>query len=131
MKSAKKVLYCNFNWRRSLMEAILMIKIGHCWVIKFRLLILYPYLFTIIPFSQKMLRKRVLVQQNLYSYLDGESWLSHCVTSRRSRVQFPVVSFGIFHWHNPSGRTMALGMIQHLTEMSIRIFFWGLKAAGA
>ena len=27
---------------------------------------------------------------------------------------------GIFHWHNPSDRTMALGSTQPLTEMSTR-----------
>jgi hypothetical protein len=27
---------------------------------------------------------------------------------------------GIFHWHNSSGRTMALGLTQSLTEMSKR-----------
>jgi hypothetical protein len=31
----------------------------------------------------------------------------------------------IFHWHNPSGRTMALGSTQLLTEMSIRNISWG------
>jgi len=32
---------------------------------------------------------------------------------------------GIFHWHNPSGRTMALGMTQPLTEMSTRNIYGG------
>jgi hypothetical protein len=32
---------------------------------------------------------------------------------------------GIFHWHNPSGRTMVLGLIQPLTEISIRNISWG------
>jgi len=32
---------------------------------------------------------------------------------------------GIFHWHNPSGRTMALGSTQPLTEMSTRNISWG------
>jgi len=32
---------------------------------------------------------------------------------------------GIFHWHNPSGRTMALGLTQPLTEMSTRNISWG------
>jgi hypothetical protein len=32
---------------------------------------------------------------------------------------------GIFHWHNTSGRTMALGSIQPLTEMSARNISWG------
>jgi hypothetical protein len=38
---------------------------------------------------------------------------------------------GIFHWHNPVGRTMALGSTQPLTEMSTRNISWGVKAAGA
>jgi len=38
---------------------------------------------------------------------------------------------GIFHWHNPSSHTMALGLTQLLTEMSIRNISWGVKAAGA
>jgi hypothetical protein len=37
----------------------------------------------------------------------------------------------IFHWPNPSGRTMALGSTQPLTEMSTRNISWGVKAAGA
>ena len=32
---------------------------------------------------------------------------------------------GIFHWHNPSDRTMALGLTQPLTEMSTRNISWG------
>jgi len=31
----------------------------------------------------------------------------------------------IFHFHNPSDRTMALGSIQPLTEMSTRSISWG------
>ena len=37
---------------------------------------------------------------------------------------------GIFHWHNPSSRIMALGLTQPLTEMSTRNISW-VKAAGA
>jgi hypothetical protein len=33
--------------------------------------------------------------------------------------------YWIFHWHNPSGRTMALGSTQPLTEMSTRNISWG------
>ena len=36
----------------------------------------------------------------------------------------------IFHWYNPSGRTMSLGSTQPLTEMSTRNISWGVKAAG-
>jgi len=32
---------------------------------------------------------------------------------------------GIFDLHNPSGRTMALGLTQPLTEMSTRNISWG------
>ena len=49
----------------------------------------------------------------------------------RSRVRFPMVSLEIFHWHNPSGRTVALGSTQSLTEMNTRNISWGVKAAGA
>jgi hypothetical protein len=38
---------------------------------------------------------------------------------------------GIFHGHNPSSRTMALGLTQPLTEMSTADIYWGVKAAGA
>jgi len=31
---------------------------------------------------------------------------------------------GIFQWHNPSGRTTALGSTQPLTEMSTRCISW-------
>ena len=32
---------------------------------------------------------------------------------------------GIFQLHNPSGRTMALGSTQSLTEMSTKFISWG------
>jgi hypothetical protein len=38
---------------------------------------------------------------------------------------------GIFHWHNPSGRSKALGLTQLLTEMRTRNISWWVKAAGA
>jgi hypothetical protein len=38
---------------------------------------------------------------------------------------------GIFHRHNPSGRTMALESTQPLAETSTRSISWGVKAAGA
>jgi hypothetical protein len=34
---------------------------------------------------------------------------------------------GILHSHNPSGRIMALGLTQPLTEMSTRNVSWGVK----
>jgi len=36
-----------------------------------------------------------------------------------------MVSLDFFHWHNPSGHTMAPGSTQPLTEMSARNVSWG------
>jgi hypothetical protein len=35
------------------------------------------------------------------------SWLRHCATSRKVAGSIPDGVIGIFHWHNPSGHTMA------------------------
>ena len=35
------------------------------------------------------------------------SWLRHCATSRKVLGSIPDGVIGVFHWHNPSGRTMA------------------------
>jgi len=53
------------------------------------------------------------------------TWLRHCTTSRKVAGSIPDHVIGIFHWHNPSGRTMALGSSQPLTEMSTRNISWG------
>ena len=53
------------------------------------------------------------------------SWLRHCTTSRKVAGSIPDGVTGIFHCHNPSGRTMALGSTQPLTEMSTRNVSWG------
>jgi len=39
----------------------------------------------------------------------------------------PDGAIGIFHWNNPSVRTMALGLTQPLTEMSTKKISWGYK----
>jgi hypothetical protein len=43
----------------------------------------------------------------------------------------PDGDIGIFHWHNPSSRTLALALIQLLTEMGTRNISWRVQAAGA
>jgi hypothetical protein len=53
--------------------------------------------------------------------LHQRSWLRHCATSRTVTGSIPDGVIAIFHLHNPSGRTMTLGLTQPLTEMSIRI----------
>jgi hypothetical protein len=53
------------------------------------------------------------------------AWFRHCATNRKVAGSIPNDVIGIFHWHNPSGRTMALGSTQPLTEMSTKIISWG------
>ena len=57
------------------------------------------------------------------------SWLRHCAISWKVAGSIPDVT-GIFHWRNPSGRTMAMGVTPPLTQMSTMNIFWGVKAAG-
>jgi len=52
-------------------------------------------------------------------------WLRYCATNRKVAGSIPAGVIGIFHWHKPSGRTMALGSTQSLTEMSTRNISWG------
>ena len=58
-------------------------------------------------------------------------WSRHCATSRKIAGSIPDGVISIFHWQNPSGRTMALGSNQPLTEMNTRNISLGVKAAGA
>jgi len=51
--------------------------------------------------------------------------LRHCDTSRKVAGSIPDVVIGIFHCHNPSGRTMTLGSTKPLVEMSTRNISWG------
>jgi len=53
------------------------------------------------------------------------SWLRHCATSQKVMSSVPNGVDGSFHWHYTSGRTMALGLTQPLTEMSTRNISWG------
>ena len=43
-----------------------------------------------------------------------------CATNRKVAGSIPDGVIGIFHSHNPSDRTMALGSTQPVTEMSTR-----------
>ena len=52
-------------------------------------------------------------------------WFGLCATNRKVAGSIPDGVIGIFHWYNPSDRTMAPGSTQPLTEMSIRSISWG------
>jgi hypothetical protein len=65
-----------------------------------------------------------------YGYVRCTRWnsrLRHCATSLKVAGSIPDGAIGIFHWHKPSGRTMALGSNQPLTQMSTRNISWGSK----
>jgi hypothetical protein len=53
------------------------------------------------------------------------SWLRQCTTSRTVEGSIADGVVGIFHRYNPSGRTVAVGSTQPLTEMSTRTISWG------
>ena len=59
-----------------------------------------------------------------HSILKG---LRHCATRRKVAGPIPDCVIGIFHWHNPSGCTMVLGLTQPLTKMSTRNISWGWR----
>ena len=53
------------------------------------------------------------------------AWWLHYATGRQVAGSIPDDLNGIFQWYDPSGRTMALGSTQPLTEMSTRCISWG------
>ena len=52
-------------------------------------------------------------------------WLMCCAMNRKVAGSIPNGVNGIFHWHNPSDRTVALWSTQPLAEMSTRSISWG------
>jgi hypothetical protein len=72
--------------------------------------------------DRQLYRERIYWIIMVDTLLEGgtrwRSWLRHCATSRKIAGSVPDCVTGIFHWHNPSGRTMALGLTQPLREMS-------------
>jgi hypothetical protein len=79
-----------------------------------------------------------LIRYKFPSYTTTSSYLMiyatrfRCfATSLKVAGSIPDGIIGVFHWHNPSGRTVALRSNQHLTEMSTKNISWGVKTAGA
>ena len=62
--------------------------------------------------------------------MQWQSWLWYCASRKVVGSILDGVT-GIFHRYNPSGRTVALGSTQPLTEMSTRNTSLAVKAAGA
>jgi len=63
--------------------------------------------------------------------MQWRSFLRHCAINQKVADSSPFAVIGIFHWRNSSGRTMALGSTQPLTEGSTRNISWWIKAACA
>ena len=80
------------------------------------------------PFMQKRLKSHISDYKVVTSYMGARcwwrSWLRHCAITRKVAGSIPHDVTGIFHWHNPSGHTMALGSTQPLTEMNNRNISW-------
>jgi len=62
---------------------------------------------------------------------DMAQLVGQCATSQKVAGSIPDGVIGIFHRHNRSGRTVALGSTQPMTEMSTRNISCGVKAASA
>jgi len=67
------------------------------------------------------------------NYITGGYAVAELVEALRYKRSIPDGVTGIFHWRNPSGRTMALGSTQPLTEINTRNMSLGnrgVKTAG-
>jgi hypothetical protein len=71
----------------------------------------------------RMVRNKLKYLRLLWGNVVAQ-WLRHCATNRKVAGSISDGVSGIFHWHNSSGRTMALGSTQPLTEMSTRNISW-------
>jgi hypothetical protein len=81
----------------------------------------------LIQYTKHKYLYRLHVKQELVWICPGirVKLMKHCATSRKVAGSIPDCVTGIFHRHNPSGRTMALGSTQPLKEMSTRNIYWG------
>jgi hypothetical protein len=86
--------------------------------------------FEFINFSFQLFLRFVPVMSTSFGARGGAVGWGTALQVGRSRVRFPMMS-RIFHWHNPSGRTVSLGSTQPLTEWIPRIGSkWGSSADG-
>jgi hypothetical protein len=82
-------------------------------------------------FSYNILIEITLSGSNNYCNEIIHRPICYCATSWKVAGSIPDVVIGIFHWHNPSCRNMALGSTQLLTEMRTRNISSSVKAAAA
>jgi hypothetical protein len=58
-------------------------------------------------------------------------WVSHGATNGEAAGSIPDGVIWNFQWHNPSDRTMALGVDAASNRNEYQVYFLGVKAAGA
>ena len=85
----------------------------------------YIFSISLIFVGSKLAETQGILKSNNITYRMGRgtrwrSWLRHCTTSQNVAGSIQDGVIGIFHWHNPSGRTVTLASTQPLTEMSTR-----------
>jgi hypothetical protein len=72
-----------------------------------------------------------LILFRYYFVLRGQAVVQIVEALRYKPGSIPDGTIGIFHGHNPSGCTNALGFTKPLTRMSTRNISWSVKVAGA
>ena len=78
-----------------------------------------------VSFSRRTLHHGVSKYVHIHAWGTAVAqWLRCCATNRKFAGSIPVGIIGIFYWHNPSDRTMALGSTQPPSEISIRSISW-------
>ena len=74
----------------------------------------------------------LVVKYILYFYISAVAqWLRCLATNRKVAGSIPDGVIGIFHWHNPSDRTMDLEVDSASNRNEYQEYFFGVNAAGA
>ena len=87
-------------------------------------LFIYVYLFIFI-YLFLFIYLYIYLSTYLSIYLSSHLFMLRKLSYDQECLWIPAGVIGIFHWHNPSCRTMALRSTQPLTEMSTRVSLWG------
>jgi len=88
---------------------------------------LHQFLGYSMDYGHQIMKFATFFSQIYSSRSRWRSRLRHCSTSRKIARSIPDGVIRIFHWLNLSGRSMALGSTQSLTETSTRNISWGVK----
>jgi hypothetical protein len=87
------------------------------------------------PLNPKSVKSRACCILKFPPILAGDtpwrSWFMHLSTSRKVAGSIPYGAIGIFHWHNPSGCTVAPGVESASNRNEYLGYLLGVKADGA